>query len=219
MYRLLVLPALLIVLSGCVTTPDNTEPVTDESHERWYQRQQQLSTIQIWEIRGRVALFVDDKVYNLGLDWKLDKDLSTIKLEAPLGQGLIQLEQKGSEVTLLTSEGKSYSGQNAEQVLYQSTGWSIPVEGLKSWIKGINHNRSDYLPDIDSTGKALSLQQDEWRINFLQYKTSTLANNTSPALPRKIYMKRNNLALKIVIDQWQAQQKTSTTELFPTFED
>jgi len=219
MTRLLVLPALLLVLSGCVTTPENAEPVTDESHERWNQRQQQLSTIQSWEIRGRIALFVDDKVYNLGLDWKLEKDLSIIKLEAPLGQGLIQLEKKGQQITLLTSEGKSYSGQNAEQVLYQSTGWSIPVEGLKSWIKGINHNRSDYLPDIDSTGKALSLQQDEWRINFLQYKPSQLANRTTPVLPRKIYMKRNDLALKIVIDQWQAQQKTTSTELFPSFED
>ncbi len=219
MTRLLVLPALFLVLSGCVTTPENAEPVTDESHERWYQRQQQLSTVQSWEIRGRVALFVDDKVYNLGLDWKLDKNLSTLKLEAPLGQGLIQLEKKDSEVTLLTSEGKSYSGQNAEQVLYQSTGWSIPVEGLKSWIKGINHNHSDYLPDIDSTGKAVSMLQDEWRINFLQYKKSQLANNYTPVLPRKIYMKRNNLALKIVIDQWQAQQNTSSTELFPSFKD
>ncbi|MCP4078143.1 MAG: outer membrane lipoprotein LolB [Gammaproteobacteria bacterium] len=219
MTRLPVLPALFLVLSGCVTTPENAEPVSDESHELWYQRQQQLSTVQNWEIRGRVALFVDDKVYNLGLDWRLDKDLSSLKLEAPLGQGLIQLEKKDSQVTLLTSEGKTYNGQNAEQVLYQSTGWSIPVEGLRSWIKGINHNQSDYLPDIDSTGKAVSMHQDDWRISFLQYKKSQLANNYTSVLPRKIYMKRDNLALKIVIDQWQAQQKTPSSELFPTFED
>ena len=217
MFRLFVLSALILVLGGCVTTPDTSEPVTDESHELWSQRQQQLSTIHNWEIRGRVALFVDDDVYNLGLDWKLGKNHSTLKLEAPLGQGLIQLDKKDSQVTLVTSEGKNCSGLNAEQVLLQSTGWSIPVEGLESWIKGINHDNSGYLPDIDSSGKALTLLQDNWRINFLQYKESLLANYNNPTLPHKIYMKRQNLALKIVIDQWQAQQNTTTTDLFPSF--
>ncbi len=218
MYRILILPVLLLALAGCVTTQQNPGPVTDESHQHWSLRQQQLAQIDNWEIRGRVALFVDDDVYNLGLNWTLEKNHSTLKLEAAMGQGVIQLENNNTEVILQTSEGDSYYGQNAEQVLKQSTGWSIPVEGLESWIKGINHNQSDYLPEIDSTGKARSLMQDEWRINYLQYATASLEKYNNPELPRKIYMKRQNLALKIVIDQWQAQKKTSTSELFPVFD-
>ena len=219
MTRLFFLSALILVLNGCATTPDLSAPVTDESHERWSQRQQQLSSIDHWQIRGRVALFVDDDVYNLGLNWMLNNDHSTLKLEAALGQGMIKLEKNNSHVTLLTNEGKSYSGQNAEQVLRQATGWSIPVIGLESWIKGINHNNSDYLPDIDSMGRASTLLQDDWKINYLQYNEVQLAENNNPELPRKIYMKRQNLALKIVIDQWQAQQNTSRSEIFPTFKD
>ena len=182
MTRLFFLSALILVLNGCATTPDPSAPVTDESHERWSQRQQQLSSIDHWQIRGRVALFVDDDVYNLGLNWMLNNDHSTLKLEAALGQGMIKLEKNNSHVTLLTNEGKSYSGRNAEQVLHQATGWSIPVIGLESWIKGINHNNSDYLPDIDSMGRASTLLQDDWKINYLQYNEVQLAENNNPEL-------------------------------------
>lgn len=219
MYRIIILPALILALSGCVTTPEISHQITDESHQRWQQRQQQLALIDSWEIHGRVALFVDDDVYNLGLNWTLNKNHSTLKLEAALGQGMIQLKKTNSEVTLLTSEGKSYSGRNAEQVLQHSTGWSIPVKGLESWIKGINHNNSSYLPNIDSAGRASSLSQDNWQINFLQYAEAPLAEHNHPELPRKIYMKRQNLALKIVIDQWQAQKNSAPSGIFPTFKD
>ena len=219
MIRLFFLSALFLALNGCVSTAKLSTPVTDESHERWASRQQQLASVQNWHIRGRVALFVDDDVYNLGLNWKLNKNDSTLKLEAALGQGMIQIEKNSDQVTLLTSEDKSYSGQNAAQVLYQATGWSIPVEGLESWIKGINHNNSDYLPDIDSQGRALSLQQDGWKINYLQHKEFQVTELSSYELPRKIYMKRQNIALKIVIDQWQAQQNTVKSDIFPAFKD
>jgi len=217
MFRLFFVSALLVLLSSCATTHPTEEPITDESHELWSQRQQQLSAIHYWKLRGRVALFVDEDVYNLGLSWELNKDHSKLKLEAALGQGVVQLEKNNTEVKLVTSEGETFSGQNSAQVLRQSTGWSIPVEGLEFWIKGINHDNSDYLPDIDSAGRATSLSQDGWQINFLEYSSTSLSEFNNPDLPHKIYMKRKNLALKIVIDQWQPQQNASSSELFPVF--
>ncbi len=219
MSRYLLLTALILALNGCVTTPELSEQITDESHDRWAQRQQKLSSVHNWEIRGRVALFAGDDVYNLGLSWILEENHSTLKLEAALGQGMIQLEKNKTAVTLTTTKGETYFGENAEQVLLQSTGWSIPVEGLESWIKGINHNNSEYFPDIDSAGRARSLRQDDWKINYLKYEKTTADGQNNLELPQKIYMKRQNLALKIVIDQWQAQQNTSASEIFPTFKD
>lgn len=216
MWRLIILTVLVTLSSACVTLLD-TAPVTDESHEQWSFRQQQLASVTDWSIRGRVVLFVDDGVYNLGLSWTRNRDLSLIKLEAPLGQGMIRLEQTRSSVILTTSEGNTFIGRNAQQVLQQSTGWSIPIEGLQSWIKGINHPRSNYLPDIDSLGRAKSLLQDDWQINYLQYETVQLNQYGNPVLPRKIYMKRQDLALKIVIDQWQPLDPPSPSELFPAF--
>lgn len=219
MLRFIAITALILALYGCTTTTQQSHlPVTDESHELWAQRQQLLSGMNDWEIRGRVALFVNDKVYNLGLSWVLAKQHFSMKLEAALGQGMIALNKNGQEVSLTTSKGEKFIGSNAEQVLRQSTGWSLPVEGLQSWIKGINHQHSDYLPDIDHVGRARSLSQDNWLINYFDYKRP-VNSDISLDLPRKIYMKRQNLALKIVIDQWQTQQNTIESDIFPTFED
>ncbi|MDJ0832161.1 MAG: lipoprotein insertase outer membrane protein LolB [Gammaproteobacteria bacterium] len=214
--RLIVLSLLVALLGGCAT-PQPPPLVTDESHEQWSQRQQQLAGLDAWSIRGRVALYLDDDVYNLGLGWTRQQQDNRIKLEASLGQGLVLLEKNGHEVKLTTSEGETFYGSNAQQVLWQSTGWSIPIEGLVYWIKGINHPDSAYLPLIDHQGRATSLQQDDWQINFLEYRDARLEQFNNPALPRKMYMKREKVALKILIDQWQAEQNLNPSRLFPDF--
>ena len=213
----LVFLLLLTTLSGCVTLTDE-QPVTDQSHQRWEQRQLRLDTLDQWHLRGRVALFVNDDVYNLGLDWLRDGDASTLKLEAALGQGMVQLNSQHGKVELKTSEGEVFVGDNAEQVLYAATGWALPVEGLQSWIKGINHEQSNYIPDIDSRGRAQSIQQDGWQINYLAYQNYSLRGFGDAELPQKMYLRRGQLALKIVIDQWQSEAaETRDDALFPEF--
>ena len=218
MHFFLLLPLLALLLSSCAikTEPELTSP---QKMQLWQQRQQQMSSFSNWGIRGRVALFVNNDVYNLGLNWTLSDHHSSLKLEAALGQGMVQLEKNGTEVSLMTSEGASYYGQNAEQVLQQSTGWSIPVDGLEYWIKGINHPLSGHTQTLDNAGLASSLTQDHWKINYLDYTRAELEQYDYPLLPHKIYMKRDNIALKIVVDQWQPEQNSSSSDLFPAFPD
>lgn len=218
MLRILLVGLSAALLSACASLNQPPLPVTDESHELWQQRQQGLALLDAWSIRGRVAIFVEEKVYNLGLGWNRHGDESTLKLEASLGQGVIQLQKSNTQVELTTSEGDLFEGSNAEQVLYQSSGLVIPVEGLETWIKGIPHQSTRYLPDIDGLGHAITIQQDGWKINYFDYEVAPISDINWP-LPRKIYMKRENLALKIVIDQWQNQADTTTSDLFPQFPD
>ena len=208
---------LLPILAGCAITPPAPVVSEQEKLRRWEQHQQQIANIHSWSIHGRVALFVDDEVYNLGLNWTFSEHESTLKLEAALGQGVIQLEKNGSQVSLMTSEGETYFGDNAEQVLTQSTRLSIPVDGLEFWIKGIQHNQSAYTPVLNNSGLASSITQDQWKINYLDYTEAALPDHNNPLLPHKMYMKRQNIALKIVIDQWQPQQNISSSDLFPVF--
>ncbi len=217
MLRLLLWSLLLSVLGGCATPFQNDLPVTDLSHEQWAHRQHQLEQWNDWHLLGRVALFVKDDVYNLGLNWRRHGQQYTLKLEAALGQGMVQLRARAGLIELQTSEGESFGGQTAEQVLTAATGWALPVEGLLWWIKGINHPNSDYLPDIDTNGRARSLQQDGWRINYLSYQSVETETLGRIDLPQKLYLKRDQLALKIVIDQWQGSPAATVDD--PLFED
>ena len=217
MLRIFTLTVISIVLTACATQPKLA--VTDISHERWQQRQQQLSTFNRWDLRGRVVLYINDEVHSVGLNWSRQQDISTLTLEAPLSQGMVKLEINPTAATLNTSEGNRYSGIDAQQVLLQATGWSIPLTGLTSWITGINHNASNFHPDIDATGNALSLEQDNWHINYLNYAPAQMPSGNVVELPQKIYMKHSDLALKIVIDQWQNPAPSPDSRLFPLFPD
>lgn len=214
----LFLPGLLaVIVSACVTPKPLNEIITDESHEQWQSRQQQLQPLDQWSIRGRAAIFVQEEVHNVGLSWERNGNISSLKLEAPLHQGIILLEKNAESVKLTTTEGEQYTGRHSQQLLYQTTGLVIPVDGLETWIKGIPHQGSSYLPDIDAQGLATNIQQDGWSINYLEYERVTWDQQNNPTLPRRLYMKHDGLALKIVIDQWQNQAAPSTLDIFPQF--
>lgn len=209
----------LLWLAGCASLPE-TGPVTEESHALWAKRQTQLDSFNQWHIQGRAALFINDEVYNLSLFWDYTPQQELLRMEASLGQGLVEIQRNQDSVTLTDVEGNQFTGHSIEQLLYRASGWQIPVSGLGTWIKGINHHSSDYLPDIDALGRAKSLQQDDWRINYFDYSTQTLHDDLELALPHKLYMKHPQLALKIVIDSWQAQSEKTDPEdsLFPRFD-
>lgn len=217
MLRLFIPGLLAIVVSACVTPHVSDHPVTDESHDKWQQRQQRLETLDHWSIRGRAVIFVQQEVHNVGLIWQRNGGISRLKLEAPLSLGAIQLEKNPDGVRLITAEGEQYSGQHSQQLLYDTTGLVIPVDGLETWIKGIPHQQSSYLPDIDARGLAINIQQDGWSINYLEYQQVEWDQQNHPTLPRKLYMKHDGLALKIVLDQWQSQVAPGSTGLFPEF--
>ena len=208
--------ALGLVLAGCATVP---EIAVDDaaSQALWQQHRQQLEPFNDWSIRGRVVVFVEDEVYHLGLSWRREGDSSSLKFEASMGQGLMRLEKLNGRVVLTTAEGETYQGRNAQQVLYDSTGLTIPVEGLETWIKGLPRRDSAFEQALDTRGRSASLQQDGWFINYLDYLESDSVQSPRAPLPRRLYLKHNSLALKIVIDQWQNPAAPADAGLFPSF--
>jgi len=214
MLRILSL-CLLLALSACATLPE-PQPVNAHSHELWRQQVSRLKPLDQWSIRGRVAVYVEEDVYNLGMSWQRRGMNSTLKLEASLGQGLIKLEKNENSVQLTTAEGESVHGHNAQQVLHETTGLLIPVEGLETWIKGIPHEQTDFRHGIDGDGNTRTLQQDGWHINYLDFTLANPQFAEQLTLPRRLYMKHGKLALKIVIDQWQNKPQQNQTDLFPT---
>ncbi len=215
MLKKILLPCLVLVLSACATLPEKA--ITDESHQLWQQQQQHLQPLVNWYIRGRVALYVNDEVYNLGMSWSRNNQHHSIKLEAALGQGVIQLKKTPGHAEMTTTEGETYTGTNAQQLLQRVTQLTLPVEGLQSWIKGLAQENSSFVPDIDAEGHLITLQQDGWKINYFDYQRTSFTTGQQYELPHKLYLKRDNLALKIVIDQWTAQEAVESSPLFSDF--
>ncbi len=204
---------LLLAVIGCSSLPEVA--LDEQSRDRWSQYQLEAGRFNHWDLHGRAAIFVNDEVHNVGLKWNRNPETFEMILEAPFGQGMFRLQSNRKLVNLTLPDGQVVYGEDAEEALIKVIGWSIPVSGLEFWIRGIPQKDGDANYDLNGDGRLKSLLQNGWRINYLDYFEP---QGPAKGLPRKMYLKRNDLAIKIVIEHWQ---KPKTIEidsgLFPEF--
>lgn len=217
--RALVCLWVYLLLGACSSLPDT--PVTEQSYVAWARYQAQLAEFDSWEIHARSVIFVNEEVYQFGINWQRQQDRFTLVLEAALGQGVFRVESYTvngitASVMLTMPDGQRYFDESAEALLRKVLGWAIPVSGLKSWIKGLPQETTGYSFDLRGDGRLKSLVQNDWKVSYLEY-----FDRQSPAqgLPRKMYLKHPDLALKIVIERWhQYQSPVNPPVLFPEFD-
>lgn len=218
-FRLLILLVAILLLGACTRLADI--PVTDESYQIWDNRQQALGKIDAWEIQARTVIFVKKEVHQVGISWVRERDHFTIVIQAPLGQGVFLVESnitadQSAAIKLSMPDGQLYYGHSAESLLSRLFGWSIPLSGLKSWIKGLPRQPATYSYDLYADGRLKSLQQEGWSINYLDYFED---DGATQGLPKKMYLKHQDLALKIVIDRWHPlESRVDTPFIFPDFD-
>ena len=218
-YALWLVATTLLLLSACSSLPETV--VTEKSEQDWIKRQQQLDAIDSWDIRGRAVILVDDEIHHVGIGWQREQERFAMVVEAPFGQGVISIESNqpaddGAAYKLSLPDGQVDYGQSAESLLTGLLGWSLPVDGLKSWIKGLPQPQTEYRYTLYGEGRLKTLQQDGWAINYLEFfKVADQAQG----LPRIIYMKHQALAIKLVIERWNSiQAQDEPAFLFPGFD-
>ncbi len=210
---------IVMSLVACSSLPDI--PVTDESYQIWAGHRAQLSKLNNWQIHARAAISVEQEVYQVGINWQREIDRFVIVIEAPFGQGVFRVEsnpQANGQPPMMLSlpDGQVFYDDSVEALLIKVFGWPIPVSGLKWWIKGLPLPDTDYSFDLLGDGRLKTLRQDQWVVNYLDYFAPDTATSS---LPRKIYLKHPDLALKIVIERWQqVELETNSSELFPSFD-
>jgi outer membrane lipoprotein LolB len=189
---------------------------SDERQRLWAAHQQAASAIDDWDIRARAALRLEGQAYNISLSWKRAAEEFVMILEAPFGQGVFRIEGRGDDgYRLRLPDGQVHTNTTAEALLEDVVGWSLPISGLEYWIRGMPNPDSDFSYSLDQGGRAKSIEQDRWAIDYLDY----FAAPTSPQLPRRINLRRDDLNLKLVIERWQqAELDQAPSDLFPEFD-
>ena len=206
---------LTLLIAGCAAP--RVELSEDERQIAWTERAVQLQSIDTWNLRARSVITVDTAVYSLGLGWKRQQDKFTMTLEAPFGQGVFRIQSDPAfrpRYSLLYPEGQILRNQNAEALLEQAVGWSLPVSGLRYWMVGLPDPASPYSNTLDRSGRLSRLEQDGWSIRYQDYF------DDDPSLPRKLLLQREQLELRIVVDSWQPQLAgpDQGTVIFPQFD-
>lgn len=184
---------LLWFISACTTIAPPSK-----TNGSWQEHQQQLAQLKYWTINGRLAVSNGSESWNLDVLWQQQGDAYVIKLAGPFGAGQIQLHGDQYGVVLDDGEHQSRYADNADSLLYDTTGFSIPVVGLRYWVRGLPDPRMQQGKLDLSAGRLKLLHQGGWQ---LQYRRYTQVNTTT--LPQKLFMQRGDVEVRLVIDQWQ----------------
>ncbi|MCE9679036.1 lipoprotein insertase outer membrane protein LolB [Shewanella sp. AS1] len=201
---LLLLP--VFVLAGCSSQPKtNLVPTLVES----------VDQASAWEMQGKLALKTPQDKFSTNLYWLHSEQEDKLRLTSMLGTSLLSLDDSAKGATLMLDD-KTYQAQDAEQLLQELTGWSIPINKLPLWITGQAGEKDLIISkDAQSRPKVMQSWTTEnaanlpWQITFKRWQTQSGAE-----LPRLLELTRGDLQLKIQINHWQALTDIDTSHKY-----
>ena len=192
---------LLLLLPLCLAAACATRPVLTATarSELWQRHELALAALNNWEARARVAVRTQNKGWTAGLRWQQQGASYSARVTGPLGRGLYELSSDGGKVQLRTQDNRLLYAADAESLLQQNLGWSIPVSGFIYWIRGLP--APDSRPadmTLDESGRLQTLKQDGWQISYDGYLP-----RGNYELPQKITLSRDDFMLRLIIHDWE----------------
>lgn len=185
-------------IAGCAQLSQPSPRLPSNPEQAWQARRLALQKIEVWKLKGRLAIDAIKEVWTGTLHWAQNGDEFEILWFFPFGQGSVKLQGNPERVTLWLPKKAPMTATSAEDLLKINLGWSLPVSGLRYWLLGLPAPELPVLNlSLDSWGRVLRLSQGGWQIQYLDYQS---INHYE--LPGKIFLNNPKLRLRLVIDQW-----------------
>lgn len=186
----------VIQLAACSSVPQQT-PV-DDPDSKWQQNQLFNKQINQWQLSGRVAIINGHESWHFDINWQQKDKTYLIDMAGPFGAGHAQL--MGSPHGVLLREGNNTEtyALNPDDLLLEQTGLTMPISGLRYWVKGlVDENAQVKHQKLNNFGYLAELQQSGWHVKFKRY-----TDINKHTLPEKIFIDGHNVKVKLIIDQW-----------------
>lgn len=204
---LVALALALSTTSGCITQQAlQTAPTQPEQREQkidWVAHVRQLTLLQEWQLQGKIGVKHADDGGSAYINWTQSNDSFHITLSGPLGQGTTIISGNDSGAKLETASDGSFIAESPEELLYQHTGWYIPLHNLLYWVKGLPEPRIPSIIVHDKRGYISELSQGPWQLKFYRYQ-----NALDATLPHKIKMYNEDLRVTLIIKNWERLEES-----------
>jgi outer membrane lipoprotein LolB len=195
--RTLCLLGLITALAGCASTPA-AKPAPDAAALTLRQQHlQSLGQIQQFSLQGRIGVQTNGKGFSGSMQWLHNKTDDSIALFSPLGSQVASIKKTPDQFTLEDASGKSYTAADAETLTQEILGWRLPLKGLADWSVGRPTQSPVQNSLWNEQGALTHLEQDGWKIEYSNYQ-----QQGSYLLPNKIYLKSEQLNLKLLVEKW-----------------
>lgn len=160
------------------------------------QREQKLSAMADWSLKGRLAISGPGDSGSGSLDWQQKGVEYRFTMHAPVTGKTWTLTGDGQIAELTGLHAESVSAANASDLLQRELGWNVPVVELASWVRGL---RSAGPAEISfrADGLPAEFRQQGWLIEFREYDETR-----KPALPRRIFASNGEYKVRLAIQRW-----------------
>ena len=199
--RILLLALVASLCAACVAPA--LRPSADRIEALWKTHETATRPLSHWELRGRLAVQTDDRGGQASLLWARDAERHSIRLNGPLGRGVVRVTQDESGARLQDSEQHVLEAANAEELLFRYTGWRLPIANLDWWVLGLPIPGVAADRELDDSGRLQTLRQQGWVVQYDQYVAVDGYD-----LPEKLTLTRvagaaaPDMQVRLVIDHW-----------------
>lgn len=191
------------LLAACVAQPVRQAPAVSSLVAEAAQagRAAVLATHAQWSLQGRVALSNGRNGGSGHIDWHQDGSGYAVALSAPITRQSWRLSGDARRARLEGLQGGPREGNDAETLLREATGWTIPVAALGSWVRG---NADAGLPaatlQFSTDGRLARLQQAGWTIDYADWQPQP---GLAIDLPHRLNASQGEARVRLVVDVWQ----------------
>ena len=207
--RALVAGCLILGVASCTMVPKPVDiDASEQAQALWTQHQQQLESYSQWSIKGRAALRSDNESWSAALTWRQDNNNYHLRLAGPFGQGAVNIDGSDERISVHIAGQEPVVANDAELLLARSLGWSVPVQSLPYWLRGLPAPGKVDALSLGGSGAIHHLEQQGWRLDYSAYRPLRGVN-----LPRKIKIENDDLRLKLVLDHWRLGEERGVAAL------
>ncbi|WP_144391501.1 lipoprotein insertase outer membrane protein LolB [Pleionea sediminis] len=155
-----------------------------------------LSQLEYWHLDGRIGIIANGESESANISWTQSGENSKLRIYGALGATYALVHTKPGYAKLELSDDEVYEGTNAQYLLWEKTGWNIPVDALREWLLGLPNNAPSF--ELNDKGYVKSIEFQNWAINFQLYDSYRGLD-----MPRKLKAKHPDITLKFAIYDWE----------------
>lgn len=203
-----------IFLSACTTKPSLEQLAIINLN-------QNLAQLTHWKLSGKIAWISPTERKSAYINWQQQGQAFTFSISNVLGISGGTMSYDG-DTAILKADGEQYSDPSPAQLIYNLTGWDLPLSALQYWMKGAS-NESGRVLSNQSFSVVSSVTRYEnglikqliskcneeqtscspWQIDYQVYK-DCIINGVSYQLPSAITLTNltSTAKVKIKVSKW-----------------
>ena len=152
------------------------------------------SAIAAYTLSGRISVRQGEERHNSNIAWEHDAAHDEILLSTLLGQGIAELTRDAVGARLATADRREFSAPDWTALSSRVFGFALPLYRMPRWVV------ADAPADAkrDAAGRPQQFSEDGWTVGYLDYESAAAS-----ALPQLIEIRRDNIVIRLKIDEWQ----------------